>query len=278
MSQASKAAELTLARLHGFRIRIPTNNRLARARSVLIEGSRIPWFDLADDSQKRVGEATRTVFEQYLITRSIVLPSKELRERLRWLLEGPDLPRKDAKTSAHDVQFELLAGAVLALAGISGVRLDEPDWRIPAGDREITVAAKRLSSLKSTTKRVRDAIGQIRRQLIPGIILLNLDQLVGGMSPGEATQFVTSAVKEFRQLVARWKVEDIVFALFGFATSFDWVSTELGGVLRLRVFSKGEIIGSPSDLEDAPRIKAKLRLMGHNIITSAARAMDEIPL
>lgn len=278
LSQASKAAELTLGRLHGFRIRIPTDNRIARARSVLTEGSRIPWFDLADDSQTRVAEAMRTVLEQYLITRSIVLPSKELRERLRWLLEGPDLPRNDAKTSAHDVQFELLTGAVLDLAGIRGVRLEEPDWRIPAGDKDIAVAAKRLCSLKSATKRVRKAIGQIRRQGIPGIVLLNLDQLVRGMSAGEAAQFVTSALKEFRQLVARWNAEDVVFALFGFATSFDWVSTEVGGVLGLRVFSKGEIIASPGDLPEAPRIEAKLRLMGHNIITSAARAMDEIPL
>jgi predicted hotdog family 3-hydroxylacyl-ACP dehydratase len=213
--------------------------------------------------------------EQYLIVRAITEPNDALKERLRWLLKGAVHPHRKDETQPYDVQFELFAGAALTHAGIQGVRLDEPDWRIVAGDREVGIAAKRVSSNRNYTKLVRKAISQIRRQGCPGVIVLNLDAVVGTLEPSEAAAQVTAMVKEARQLVATLKAEDIVFCLFGFATSFQLLWSSDGGALGIDVFTHGEVI--EPDLSGAAKIRAWFQRIGDNIMRSASTAMQEMP-
>jgi hypothetical protein len=213
--------------------------------------------------------------EQYLIVRAVGAASDQLKERLRWLVEGTDLPGASRKTTAHDVQFELVVGAMLVHAGFRDVRLEDPDWRIRIAETEIAVAVKRLSSVKAMVKRVRKAISQIRRYNLPGLILLNLDQLVTRLPPAAAMTRVETVMKQARALVATQRAEDCVEGLFGLSTSFEWLSHPLGDGLGVRPFMHGEVIAR--DLSEVPRIRATLERLGRNIAASVGRTLNEVP-
>jgi hypothetical protein len=276
----SLAQSLTAARfvewcLQDFGVRIPPENRLQRAAQIVETGSETPWEDLSLDYRLQLSEAARTLMEQYLIVRAIIEPNKALKERLRWLLKGDVRPNRKSSTHPYDVQFELFAGTALIHAGIHGVRLEEPDWRIRAGEREVGVAAKRVSSIKNYTKLVRDAIRQIRRQGCPGVIVLNFDALCSTDVRSEAASRVTALVKEARELVRSVEAEEVIFCLFGFATSFQVLSSAVGGTLGMEVFTHGEVI--EPDLSHAGEIKVWFSRIGGSIIRSVDRAMREMP-
>jgi hypothetical protein len=261
--------------LRDFGLRVPSENRTRRAAEILERASQTAWDELAAEARRDLSEAATTVMEQYLIVRAITEPNDALKKRLWWLLKGPLRPgRKDA-SQPYDVQFELFAGAALIHAGIQGVRLDEPDWRIPAGNQEVGIAAKRVSSRKNYTKLVQKAISQIRGQGCPGVIVLNFDALVGTDRPCEAAMRVTSMVKEGRELMRTFEAEDVVFCLFGFATSFNVLWSPVGGALGIEVFTHGEVI--EPDLSNASKIRTWFDRIGGNIMRSVSRAMQDMP-
>lgn len=275
LSQALTAARFVEWCLRDYGVRIPEDNRLRRAAHIVDEANQVSWDTLPTEFQRDASEATRTIMEQYMIVRAVTKPDKALRERLRWLLKGEVRPGRKSETQPYDVQFELLVGASLTLAGIEGVRMAEPDWRILAGTREIGITAKRIASVKSLTKRVRRAIGQIRRHGSPGVILLNLDSLHVGHQPGAAAAGVTGILKAARQLVATLDAEDSVFCLFGFATTFEWFLSPVGGALGVHLFSHGEVIAN--ELSEAPQIRAWFDRLGRNVMRSITHAMSEMP-
>jgi hypothetical protein len=274
-SQALLAAGFVEWSLRDFGLRIPADNRMNRAAQVVQVATQTTWEEMSLEYRQDLSQAARTILEQYLIVRAIHDPNDALKERLRWLLKGSVRPRRKDQTQPYDVQFELFAGAALTHAGIQGVRLDEPDWRVEAGDREIGIAAKRVSSRKNYTKLVHKAISQIRGQGCPGVIVLNFDELIGNDEPLVAADRVTAMVKEARQLVATRKAEDVVFCLFGFATSFELLWSPVGGVLGSQLFTHGEVI--EPNLSNASKIKAWFGLLGSNIMHSVTRAMRDMP-
>ncbi len=274
-SQALVTARFVEWCLRDFGLRVPVENRTRRAADVVERASQTPWDELAVEFRRDLSEAARTVMEQYLIVRAIAEPNDALKERLWWLLKGPLRPgRKDA-SQPYDVQFELFAGAALMHAGIQGVQLDEPDWRIAAGDREVGIAVKRVSSRKNYAKLVHKAVSQIRNQGCPGVIVMNFDALVGTDKPYEAAVRVTSMVREAREFMRTLEAEDAVFCLFGFATSFNVLWSPLGGALGIEVFTHGEVI--EPDLSNASKIRAWFDRIGGNIMRSIRRAMQELP-
>jgi hypothetical protein len=64
------------------------------------------------------------------------------------------------------------------------VRAVEPDWRIPYYDSELGIAVKRLdvASPDAFFRRVKAGAWQIKAQGIRGIVMLNVDVLVGDLS------------------------------------------------------------------------------------------------
>jgi len=274
-SQALVGARFVEWSLRDFGLRIPSDNRITGAAQILEVATWTPWEEMSVEYRIDLAQAARTILEQYLIVRAIRDPNEALKERLRWLLKGSVRPRRKDQTQPYDVQFELFAGASLTHAGIQGVRLDEPDWRVAAGDREIGIAAKRVSSRKNYTKLVHRAISQIRGQGCPGVIVLNLDAPIGNDDPSAAADRVTAMVKEARKLVATLEAEDVVFCLFGFATSFHLLWSPGGGVLGSELFTHGEVI--EPDLSNASKIKGWFGMLGGNIMRSVNRAMQEMP-
>jgi hypothetical protein len=261
--------------LRDFGVRVPAENRLQRAAHIVEVGGQTPWEELSLEYRQQLSEAARTLMEQYLIVRAITEPHHAVKERLRWLLKGELRAGRKSSTQPYDVQFELFAGAMLVHAGIQGVRLDEPDWRIRAGSRDIGLAVKRVSSRKNYTKLLRYAIRQIRRQNCPGVIVLNFDALCSGDERSTAAARVTTLVKEARQLVAALAAEDVILCLFGFATSFQVVWPYIDGALGSEVFTHGEVI--EPELSHAFEIKAWFARLGANIVRSVDRAMQAIP-
>ena len=274
-SQAIVGARFVEWSFRDFGLRVPANNRITRAAQILEVATRTPWEEMSAEYRLDLTQAARTVLEQYLIVRAIHDQNKALKDRLRWLLKGSVRPRRKDQTQPYDVQFELFAGAALTHAGIEGVRLDEPDWRVAAGDREVGIAAKRVSSRKNYTKLVRKALSQIRGQGCPGVVVLNFDALIENEDPSAAAGQVTAMVKEARQLVATLNAEDVVFCLFGFATSFELLWSPGGGVLGSQLFTHGEVI--EPNMSNASKITAWFGMLGSNIMRSVTRAMRDMP-
>lgn len=275
-SQAVLGAGFVQWSLRNFGLRVPRENRTRRAAEVVELAGQTPWDELAVEFQRDVSQAARTVMEQYLIVRAIAEPNDVLKERLRWLLKGPVAPNRTDDTQPYNVQFELCVGAALTHAGIQGVRLEEPDWRIVAGDREIGIAAKRVSSAKNYAKLVRKAISQMRAHGCPGMIVLNFDPQIATDEPAAAAARVTAMVKEGRELIRTLNAEDVVFGLFGFATSFQVLWSPVGGAVGIEVFTHGELI--EPDLSNASKIRAWFGRIGGNIMRSIRRAMQEMPV
>jgi len=271
-----RAVDLTLERLRTLEVRLPPDNRLTRAGKSLKIAAGVPWDELSEPMQATVFEATRTVLEQHLIVRAMLASGHDVRERLRWLLKGADLPGQTEETTPRDVQFELVVGALLIMGGIQGVRPSEPDWRIRAGEREVGVAAKRISSRKNMTKTFRDAIGQLRRQDLSGLVIVNLDQIARSPTPEEEQAKVTELVNGLRDLARTLGAEGDVIGVMGFVTGFDWWDYFGEGVIRLRMSYHAHII--TDDMAREPSIRHTLSLIGHNALASVLAALGDLEL
>lgn len=278
-----RAADLTLDRLRSLDVRVPTDNRLVRARAYVARSMQVPWNVMSSEDHDLVAEASRTIVEQYLIVRAMLKAGHDVRNRLRRLLEGGDLPWGSVNTEARDTQFELAVGALLWMGGVHGIRLGEPDWRIQAGPSDLGIAVKRLSSRRNRFKRVRNAIEQIHRQGIPGIVILNLDQLAKAPTAEEENESVTRLVREFKQLAedhnnkcAITGADGWVLGIFGFVAGFEWLNHFDVGVLGLRVFYHAELL--VDSLARAPAIHSTLALLAKNAKRDLAAAFSDSEL
>ncbi len=99
-------------------------------------------------------------------------------EALKPLFDGSSLPSSDSKTFARDKQFELYVAALFAHSGFN-ISLDEPDLRFEHDRIWYGIAAKRVTSASQIRKRVREAISQLERSRLRGLVALSVDRLLG---------------------------------------------------------------------------------------------------
>lgn len=262
-AHALAAYEATKGRLCALEIALPASNRLDRCARTLEQGVLGP----------RWAEASRTLLEAYLISTATEQADAALRERLTWLLSGADLAADDSNGTARDVQFELFVAAALAHGGVLGVRLCEPDVRIRAGEAELGVAVKRVQSARKSTRRVREAVRQIRGQGLTGFIVLNLDRLVEHLPPLRAREVLRTTVLDARRLIASLRREDVVGGVVGFATTVTHtpVPDRRGAVGALTVGFDAQFIAHPAD--DADHIGRRLAQIGRNVVLGVGRAI-----
>jgi hypothetical protein len=218
---------LTLLRLAQLAVPLPGGNRIVRARALIsraslgigLEGERAAEF------LTRLLEAYRTIFEFYLIVMAITGGRDSLLPTLAKALSGADTPAKDANTQGRDLQFESLVGALVRHSGIMGVSAAEPDFLIKAGDTNIGVAAKRITSSnrKKVRKRVSEAIRQLKGQGVAGVIMLGLDGPVSAVIQSMGHEAATDALKDLvegsRNQVLELRAIESVYAVYGFATT-----------------------------------------------------------
>ncbi|OGW70848.1 MAG: hypothetical protein A3A88_02635 [Nitrospirae bacterium RIFCSPLOWO2_01_FULL_62_17] len=128
-------------------------------------------------------EGNRDVFEIAFICRTLSrLFPDEIGKVLKPLLDGAPLPSDDARTFARDMQFESYFAALFAHSGFE-VILKEPDLIFEHEGTWYGVAAKRLSSADQLEKRVREAISQLEKARLRGLVALSADRLLPGETP-----------------------------------------------------------------------------------------------
>lgn len=184
-SGAIAASDYTISRFAEIGLDLPPNNRLTRARRLLVAVNDQPTILTRDDQVmlRRVTEAQWTIFDFYLIARATGgnVADDHLR-KVRLALGGADLPEDDTNHLARNTAFELLVAATLTMGGVN-VALDEPDVLALLGGGLIGIAAKRVQGIRSVRRRMRQAADQIRRSGSPGLIAVNADVILLGTAP-----------------------------------------------------------------------------------------------
>jgi hypothetical protein len=190
-----------LKKLTDLGIQIPASNRLERAITLVekVNAGLVkigpPGVDL-----ERIVEADRTLYESFVIVWTAMERKRRVNPfpivKLKYLLEGADLPSEDANSKARDTQFELMVAAQLVLGGAE-ITPAEPDYRLLFLEDHVGVAVKRLSSIKRTALRraLRGAAGQIRSSTGRGFVAVNLDSWVADLP--------SNAIEDFGHLDAK---------------------------------------------------------------------------
>ncbi len=187
-------AHATLARLGDRGVDLRHARRLHRCDEILRQVHKGELRIARDDPKTLdlIARAVCDIREFYLISRT--LPKRRDAEtdgKLRVVLRG--------SAKAKNFQFELLLGALFAVAGIP-VRPDPPDLRFLFGEEEWGIAAKRVTSDEQLAKRTTRAVGQLKEQRIRGIVAVNVDAFVRGLDVSEG---MDGRWDEFDRRVAR---------------------------------------------------------------------------
>src|SRR5207247_1864089 len=120
---------------------VPAGSRPIRALEVIQESHDGRLQITEPEARAKVGAAIRDAWEFYLIART--LPRNrdaDLDGKLKVMVQGSDGHHK-----ARDFQFELLTGALFAMADVRSVPA-EPDLRFELKNTEWGIAIKRIRS------------------------------------------------------------------------------------------------------------------------------------
>lgn len=239
-------------------IPIAADTRLSRAHRQIANTRSIGVVNpqKVTELASRVAEAHRTIMEFYSIVRAITGPEDSLFSKIPKALVGHDLAQEDRNPEARNYQFELFIASLVRHAGIPGIFSSEPDFRIRAGTEELGVAAKRLVSTnrRQVEKRVAKAIKQLKRANVAGFIALNLDELATQIfleQGHEAAQRTFADTVEYaRAYVQKLREDDLVFAIYGFATVFGWIADLEPAQITIDVTCHAAWIAHPPDHRD----------------------------
>lgn len=106
------------------------------------------------------------------------LKRSAVKRRLRRMLSDPELPEDSRdETAGRDAQFELYVGGIYRSAGFAAF-LDEPDLVLANVAPPLGIAAKRVKSAAKVETRARDAARQIEGSTLPGVVVLDLTEVV----------------------------------------------------------------------------------------------------
>jgi len=171
-------AKDTVHRLKARGATMLPDNRAARALEVIEQShdGRLPVTKDNPESLELIAAAIRDTWEFQLISRA--LPQQrdaDLDGKLETMLRVSKRSEKP-----RDFQFELLVGAMFAMAGIPA-RPAEPDLRFEIGGKEWGLAAKRVRSGGQLGARMTRAREQLEEQHLRGVIAVNVDAFLEGV-------------------------------------------------------------------------------------------------
>lgn len=171
--------EAALDKLVSWNVRIPPSSRLCQYAERLRQAIDNP------NSQAPSGFLYQLMFDLREIDEIIEIASsftkypthKELK-KLRWLPKGGRHPDDENDSRARDIQYELYLRAVFRRSGISidvgDDEQGEPDLIVQSYPLE----AKRPKSRERLEKCLSEAVKQLNRQKLPGVIAISLDQVI----------------------------------------------------------------------------------------------------
>jgi hypothetical protein len=204
------AAIWTRDRLAAFHVPLPGGNRLERSRSLLeeVNSGRATLAPDAHELLERLNEAQWTIIEQYIISRSLGKPGRQLSaehlRKLEGMLSGADVAA-ERNPLARNTQFELYTAGFFTMGDVS-VGLAEPDLVFDFLGSPRGLAAKRVRSFRQAPRRAREAADQIARAGLTGVVSLNVDVLLnllpGGPGPEIALDERLEVVREVERLMA----------------------------------------------------------------------------
>jgi hypothetical protein len=176
------AVDWTRERLRAFGVPFPAGNRLQLAQGLLreLQGGRVT---LTADSASvdRVTEAQWTILEQYVATRGLGSPDRQLlnveRSKFEEMLSGAETAETDRNHLARNTQFELYMMALFKMGDVRAM-LAEPDLLIDYCGALRGVAAKRVRSFRQAVRRAKEASDQLRANGCLGFIAVNVDVLL----------------------------------------------------------------------------------------------------
>jgi hypothetical protein len=156
-------------------VSVPDSSRLWRMHRLYNSGLTTieqshPDYEMALEAERDL-QLLAFVFDQCGATAL----SEGYLERLRLLVGDSVLPQDDPINSpGRDAGFELYAGAICSAAQFLPVIWEEPDVTCVLNGVKYGFPAKRIKSLRSLEQRIRDAVRQIRRSGLPGVIVLDV--------------------------------------------------------------------------------------------------------
>jgi hypothetical protein len=163
-------------------ITVSGGSRLDRMRTMLVrpDGSPAPFIAPGEKDFDVALEAERDL--QMLGFASDQLASESLpsnfRTRLKLLLKDTALPQDgSANTAGRDVQCELYVAAICMKAGTSPT-FDEPDVCCTVDGLGFGIAVKRIKSPGMFKERIREAVKQIERASLPGIVVADVSVML----------------------------------------------------------------------------------------------------
>lgn len=179
--------EETLQHLKRLGVRVSPGNRLETAVGLLRDLNEGRELLTPDDAEliHRTLEGFRTIWEAFLITHTILSRKKtELYgpQYLNALVRGAESSMKERDPRPRSTQLEMLAATKLLLGG-ADVRMEEPDLTFLYHKARLGGAVKRITRNRAETvaRAVASAVDQLRRNELPGFVILSLDPFVDGI-------------------------------------------------------------------------------------------------
>jgi hypothetical protein len=163
-----------LKSIEAYGVRVPPGSRLKKMHDLLVaEGDIIkpddPEFEIALEAERDM-QLLAFVFDQ-LGPREQVGAYQQL---VKKLVDDKVLPHHDRTQSVgRNAAFELFVGAICTSAQLFPVAWEEPDITCVSTGTKYGFAVKRVKSVKQLEKRVKDAVDQIERSGLPGIVVLD---------------------------------------------------------------------------------------------------------
>lgn len=155
-------------------IRVPPASRLWQMNKLLNSGTATiepnhPDFEIALEAERDL-QMLGFVFDHCPST----LRTAAFLERLEKLVSDAVLPQNNrTKSPGRDAAFELFIGAVCVAGKLLPVAWEEPDVTCVWNDVKYGFAAKRIKNLKNLETRIREAVIQVERSGLPGVIVLD---------------------------------------------------------------------------------------------------------
>lgn len=165
-----------------------------------------------------VHEGLQSLMELYYVSRALDDSVRVPPETIDALLEGAAGKSREAPGTPWNFQFELFSHALLRLSGLSEVTIAEPDLLVPAGDANLCLAVKRMSTDRPSAihKRFKEALGQIREREEEGLVVLSLRAQTVAPTPASEAAF-TSLIDSLRRYVDSGQGKrGLGFLVFGF--------------------------------------------------------------
>jgi len=214
----------TVERFSKRGVPLPAGNRLQRTLEILEQSHdrRLPIVASDPATLHVVAAAIRDVWEFQLIART--LPRQrdaDLNGKLKVMLTGSYNSHKP-----RDFQFELLVGALFAMADIPSLPAG-PDLRFLVHGEEWGVAAKRVRSGDQLGARTTKARQQLEQHGLRGLIAVNVDAFLQGVpaigNPDEiGERFFNPAVARLHLLLPDLAKQQALLGIFMVGEVADW--------------------------------------------------------